>query len=159
MKRTLVISVAALALLAGCSGETEAPAESTTAAACPTASSALEDADLKQAVGTGPFGSGNTLISSQSVSNTKDRSKIDVVFRICGNADTVGDALKTAATQIAAKLEASTLGAKVASMRVTNLSGGDSPKARVRCENFELWNFTGGASGTERAPWKTADEQ
>lgn len=160
MNRTATVALTAaigLTLLTGCSTSEKSPASSSTAAAaaCP---AGTQDSELIAAVGDGKLSDGSHVYSSQQVNSTKAPGQIDTIFRICGSTST-GDALKAMATELAAKVQASPLGAKVATMRVTNSSVADNPAAKVRCENFQLYKFGTGAAGTERAPWKTVDQK
>ena len=42
---------------------------------------------------------------------------------------------------------------------ITNTSVPDTPAAKLRCENFQLYKFSSGVAGPERAPWKTLDQK
>ena len=161
MKRTTVIAALALAPLTACGGSADKAASPATAptstspasapckAISPTTAAAKSAAPVKLA-------SGLTVTAVQEVASTDDKSKHDVIVRVCG-APTAGDALKAQAQKIGAALKKANDAKSISSVRVTNIDKPDDQKARVRCDDFQM-NAFAGADGTELATWKTADE-
>lgn len=166
----IAATAAALCLLPACSSEAVRPEATTTTPTVQTATATASDdpqwcpptvkfqtAWIEQALTPLKLPEPARFINEQTITNTDDRSMVDVIVRICGQGIT-GDELKDVGTDIAQALRPLPEADTIASLRVTNYSyEQEDPLARIRCENFQvyLWN----SSPQEfRFRWKTAAE-
>ncbi|MGC5248916.1 hypothetical protein ACPXB3_18550 [Gordonia sp. DT219] len=173
MKRLPAVVAALLgtvAIATSCSSQDSAPASKVAAtslvttsmsvAACPPPGGATAGTDgaIAEAVGAASLPSGTSLVNVQSVANIDDRSKSDVVVRVC-SPGTFGNQLKDLGTVIARSIKQSPAGDSVASLRVTNTAEEGNPQGKIRCEDFAIRTFSADAlNGALRAAWKYPSE-
>ena len=98
---------------------------------------------------------GVTVDDVNTTYNVDDRSMLDVLVYVCGGAALRGDALKDVATTVAQSIKASSAGARVATLRVSNAADRSDPEMRVRCEDFQLYTWAPDIeTGVARLNWK-----
>jgi hypothetical protein len=129
-----------------------------TTAPAPTGPADYTSPEIQAALEAAPLPAG-LIINEQDVSNTDDKSKIDVIVRI-NQPGLTGDPLKDTSTTIAQAIKTSAVGDSVASLRVSNFAEGDHPEGKVRVEDFQLYTWApDNICCVDRAAWKYPGEE